>query len=355
MSDFLADLYADLLADEQDRPRSQQVEIGGSGLFGCRAEHVLRLNGVPQSDPRLSWEAFVGSAIDHRIGEARLRRNPDLLVQLRVEYAGVWFTIDEFDPATKTLRDWKSKDSAAACGEAVAMMVEDRPGHEQKRAQLHGGAAGLIAAGYEVEQIQLVFLPRAGSFDGARLFTESFSREWADKGTEWAAEVIGEARRVADAIDADLAAILDEPDNGPSFAGNVDILDFIPPLRDKPPFFCQAYCPFVTTCRGEGEVDTVDPDPQILDAAQRFVIAKLEYDEAEARKNYYRDLLRGAPAVTTDGWRVGWSRDTRSEELVPDLDAVDVEQYEFVIGRLPRKVKVTGKAPSLTPRKVRGK
>src|SRR6185312_9753408 len=155
---------------------SQQVEIGGSGLFGCRAEHVLRLNAVPQSDPRMSWEAFVGSAIDHRIGEARLLRHPELVVQEQLAYRGVKFTVDEYSPSEKLLRDWKSKNSASDCAKAVRMMEKSTAGHEQKRAQLHGGAAALIEAGHEVESIQLVFLPRAGGFDGARLFTEPFDR-----------------------------------------------------------------------------------------------------------------------------------------------------------------------------------
>jgi hypothetical protein len=332
MTDFLDELHADLLADEQNRPRSQQVEIGGSGLFGCRAEHVLRLNGVPQSDPRLSWEAFVGSAIDHRIGEARLRRHPELIVQKQLAYRDVKFTVDEHSPSEKILRDWKSKDNAAACAEAVLMMQENRPGHDQKRAQLHGGAAALIAAGHEVDTIQLVFLPRSGGFDGARLFTEPFSREWADKGVEWAAEVIDIAEAVA-----------------------YNPVEKIDGLRDKPYFFCAAYCPFLTACRGEtGEPDTVEPDPAILDAAQRFLIARIEADEATQRRDYYRDMLRGAPPVVTEGWKVAWSRDTRETEYVRDTSVIDPDQWEFITGEsLPVKAVTRGKAASLTPRKVR--
>lgn len=330
---FLDELYADLLADDAERPRSQQVEIGGSGLFGCRAEHVLRLNGVPQSDPRLSWEAFVGSAVDHRIGEARLRRHPELIVQEQLPYRGVKFTVDEFSPSESILRDWKTKNNAAACVEAVAMMVENRPGHEQKRAQLHGGAAALRQAGHDVQEIQLVFLPRAGAWDGTRLFTEPFSQEWADKGVEWA-HGVHEIVRTA-------------PSNG---------VDIIGQLRDKPPMFCHAYCPYVTICRGEGEPDTAEVDPELIDAAQRYITAKADFDAAEARKDYYRDLLRGAPPIVTDGWKVAWSRDTREAELVPDFDGFDVEAWEFITGQpFPRKSAFRGKAPSLTPRKVRDK
>lgn len=333
--DFLAELEADLLAYEQNRPRSQQVEIGGSGLFGCRAEHVLRLNGVPQSDPHLSWEAFVGSAIDERIGTSRKALHPELIVQEQFAYRGVKFTVDEAWPARRTLTDWKTKDSAAACGEAVAMMVECRPGHEQKRAQVHGGAAALIEAGYEVDLVQLVFLPRAGSMDGARLFAEPFSREWADKGVEWAADVIAEA-------------------NNCSTNSDEIVLDG---LRDKPLFFCQAYCPYVTTCRGDAsEPDTAEPDPLLLDHAQRFLVARIETEEAEQRRDYYRSLLKGAPPVVTDGWKVAWSRDTRHTEH-ETVEELDLEAVEFIVGYVPMR-QVTrevpkGKAASLNVTKVR--
>lgn len=351
---FLDELYADLLAEELDRPRSQQVEIGGSGLFGCRAEHVLRLNGVPQSDPRLSWEAFVGSAIDHRIGEARLRRRPHLLVQQRLEYRGVFFTIDEYDKNDRTLSDWKTKDSAGACSEAVAMMRESRAGHDQKRAQLHGGAAALRAAGHEVDQIRLVFLPRAGDFDGAQIFEEPFSQEWADKGVEWAADVM----QIKHRIDHEAASFL-ASDHGfgadPVSTNQDHAVDSIDGLRDKPPFFCQAYCPFVTTCRGENATaDTVDPDPILLDAAQRYVTAKLEADESAQRRDYYRGLLQGAPPIVTEGWKIAWSGGREKVDEEVDLEAVK-EAYEIVIGPLPTREVVSQTTRSLRATKVRAK
>jgi hypothetical protein len=329
---ILYEIEADLVAADSKRPRSQQIAIGGSGLFGCRAEHVLRLNGVPQSDPRLSWQAFVGSAMDERLGEARKLARPQMLIQERLEYGAVWFTIDEYDPETKTLSDYKTKDNAAACSEAVLMMEEARPGHEQKRAQLHGGAAALIASGYPVDSIQLVFLPRSGGFDGARLFTEPFSREWADKGVEWAAETI----TLADGFAHD--------SDPPS--------EVVAHLRDKPPFFCHAYCPFVSTCRGEGQADTAEPDPMQLDAAQRYIAARFDADEAAARRDYYRDLLAGSPPIVTDGWKIAWSGG--NPKTVEEVDDAAVrEGYEFIFGSLPVREVVKTSARSLRATKVR--
>lgn len=328
MSAFLDEVRADLLADDAERPRSQQIETGGSQLLGCRAEAVLRLNGVPQSDPRMSWQAFVGSAIDERLGAARLRRRPWLMVQHRTVYGGVPFSVDEYDPQTKALSDWKTKDNAAACAEALKY-VKDR-----QRAQIHGGAAGLRAEGFDVETVRLVFIPRAGSMDGARVFEEPFSQEWADRGVEWAAEIgdlaerigVDSSRRVADSLDG---------------------------LRDEMPSFCSSYCPYFTVCRGAGESDTANPDPVVLETAQRYTAAWIEAKEAEARRDYYKEQLAGQPSVVTDGWKVGWSRDTRYYEDEPDLSAVDVAAYEAIVGALPRKPVMRGKSPSLTPRKVR--
>jgi hypothetical protein len=226
MTDFLTDLRADLQRwDAEFWPRSQQTATGGSDLFGCRAERVLRLNGVPYSEPDWGWQAFVGSAIDDRIGRQRQQLHPGLLTQHRTTYRNVPFTIDEFDPVDAALSDWKSKDTAAKCATA-ARNVTDR-----QRAQIHGGAAGLRAEGWTVRKVRLVFVPRAGDLSGAAVFEEPFSQAWADRGAEWAAEV----GALAESVGPRLAA------------GDLSVLDG---LRDENPRFCHRYCAYAGLCRG---------------------------------------------------------------------------------------------------------
>jgi hypothetical protein len=123
-------------------------------------------------------------------------------------------------------------------------------------------------------------------------------------------------------------------------------------LRDKPPFFCHAYCPFVSTCRGEGQADTAEPDPMQLDAAQRYIAARFDADEAAARRDYYRDLLAGSPPIVTDGWKIAWSGG--NPKTVEEVDDAAVrEGYEFIFGSLPVREVVKTSARSLRATKVR--
>ena len=54
---------AEMAAYDAARARSLQVETGASGIYGCRAQTLLRLSGMPASDPGVSWQALVGTAI----------------------------------------------------------------------------------------------------------------------------------------------------------------------------------------------------------------------------------------------------------------------------------------------------
>lgn len=213
-------VIAELEAWDRSRPRSQQVELGASQLLGCRAAAVLRLNGVPETDSRLRWDALVGTAL-HSVCEAAA--GPGVLVEQRFQYRGVWATIDRYDPATKTLTDVKSKTDAAA----IRKVQRYGPTRTNK-AQVHLGAAALQEAGHEVERVELLFLPRVGEPSDAWVWSDIPNREIADHAAEWAAWVNKEA----------------------STRWGLSPAEQVEGLQDERETFCRRYCAHVTACRG---------------------------------------------------------------------------------------------------------
>lgn len=206
---------------DRKRPRSQQVEIGASGLYGCRAAAVLRLNRVEETDARLRWDALVGTSI-HMVAE--LAAGPGVLVEQRFTYRGVTASVDRYDPTTKTLTDIKSKDSVYK----VKQVAKHGP-RPQQVAQVMLGAAALQEAGYEVERVELLFLPRVGDPSEHYLWSAAPDRQIADDAADWAAKV--------DATALDRAHL--EP------------AEMVQGLQDEDESFCRRYCAHVTACRGE--------------------------------------------------------------------------------------------------------
>lgn len=203
---------------DRERPRSQQVELGASQLLGCRAAAILRLNRVPESDPRLRWDALVGTAI-HSVCEAAAGEG--VLSEVRFQYRGVWATIDRYE--APVLTDVKTKKDAAAI-----RTVQRFGPSRQNVAQVMLGAAALQEAGFPVERVELLYLPRVGEPSDAWVWSAEPDRAAADEAAEWAAKV--------DATALDRAHL--EP------------AEMVWGLQDEAEPFCRSYCAHVTTCRG---------------------------------------------------------------------------------------------------------
>lgn len=274
----LDDIKAEVQAYDQSRARSQQVETGASGIFGCRAQTLLRLTYVPQSDERLSWQAIVGTAVHSLIEHAA---PPEVVVEGRFTYRGVPCTIDRFDPRTRTLTDAKTKDDAAAIDKVRRFGPDD-----SQKAQVHIGAAALIEAGYQVDTVELLFLPRAGSIDGAYLWSEPFNRGAADDAAAWST---AQDERAADVLARDL-----------------DPLTQLDGLRDEPERFCRDYCEWATACRGAERTPVTVNDPFVIAAAQQHAHGKELIDQGNALVAEARPLLEGVSGVA-GGLKIGWS------------------------------------------------
>jgi hypothetical protein len=303
----LTKVAAEIEAWDASRPRSLQTAIGASGLYGCRAEHTLRLNAVPESDPHLSWAALVGTAI-HGVAEAAAPEG--VLTEQRFTYRGVTATIDRYDPPI--LVDLKTKDDAAA----IAKVQKYGPRREHI-AQVMLGAAALQEAGHVVEQVELLYIPRIGDLKDGWSWTAAPDRAIADEAAEWATTVTEDAAARAGLVPAEQ----------------------VEGLQDADWSFCAAYCPFVTTCRGTSETPA-ELDALVMATAEEYLAADAAEKHAAATKKAARKFLEPYIDLKAAGlrWQGGGSRWEETEEV--DLDRV-LADYKALIGEPP--VRRTGR------------
>ncbi len=296
MADLIADLVHDLREFEQARERSQQVETGASQVGHCRAEAVLRVRGVPESDPRLSWQAWVGNAIHERLQRVR-ENNPRYLTEKRLTYQGVPCTVDVIDMLAKTVIDYKSKDDADKFPD------ECRP---EWLMQVNLGAAAANANGIEVTHVAVIVLPRAGEFEAQLFGPYPVDPAMADEGAEWVAQT-------------------------DSIAADTEVQD-LSELRDQPPMWCRSWCPHVTTCRGEPYPEQ-PLDDVVAEVAEDYDQARTELTKAQGRLDEARELLLGIRG-TAGPWKITTSGGREKVEEVEDIDRVR-EWWEFIEGELP--------------------
>ena len=324
---------AELAAWDADRPRSQQVETGASQVFGCRAESVLRLSGIPESDPRSSWPAKVGTAIHSMFETAARHGDPtgSLLLEHRVMYHGVPATVDRYDPATKRLTDYKTKDDDADVRD-IARHGPDR----EHQAQIHLGAAGLIEEGHEVDTVELLYVPRAGlnGLDDAYLYSVPFDRQLADEAAEWVASQIDRADDMV--VEVEDGHLVGDPLEG---------------LRDKMPSWCRQFCEYHTLCRGPEALPALDD--RLVGIAAEYYDAKTRQKEAEAELKHLRPELDGIQGEG-GGLTVSWSGGNTKLTEQPDVERA-LEEYAAFIGPVPTKQVTTVTARQLRVEKTKPK
>jgi hypothetical protein len=328
MSDFLAEIRADLITyNEQHWPRSKQTRLGASDTYQCRARGLLKMLGVPPSEQKMSWPANVGNSIDEWVGRARTTVNPNRLAQVRVRYRDVPCTVDEYDPDTKTLTDWKTRDDAAKVSD-----VRRYGPDESQVGQVNLGAAGLIEQGHEVETVRLCFLPRNGDLEDGYVWEAPFSRHEADRAADWHAEQI---------------ELRDAYKDGPT-----PLPDDLALLRDKPKWWCSEYCEHLQNCRGlNTDLDPADEETQSL--AREFLVARADAADAEDRKQYFRRMLSSLTRpIEVDGQRLNWIGGNRDSKEVLDVEELKAS-FQMLIGDLPMSTITTTSTRSLRVTKAK--
>jgi hypothetical protein len=288
--DFAAELLGHIIAEQNDRPRSNQAGIGPSELGGCRE----RLRATWQGDPGLPdpfWHlaAEIGTVMGdelERIMSKRAGAMTQVAVHAVLPRTGLRVSghADVVWKDRNIVGDFKSKDGLGGVRyEGVSM---------SNAIQLAVYTLGLVQMGVLQEGATgyLLYYDRAGNdlelmaapipWDGLMRFIE-----------------IAEAR-LQDVVDAQSA--LD--------AGNLEPRH---ELRDMPPSFCfspKVMCPFREACWKGSDYDptTVITAEEIIRSTERYKAARDAAKAAEQMKREAREELRDVSGVLPDGTRVGW-------------------------------------------------
>lgn len=161
---------------DRNSTRSRQIAVGPSELgTSCERRLAMRMAGLSTvnrtSDP---WPAIVGIAMHSWLQTAVERWNTHLgrqryLTEIKVIVDQIIKgTSDLYDTDRCTVVDWKSM----GLEKAASLDKGGPPWGYYIQAQTYG--LGLVRAGYRVDQIGLMFLPRAGRLRDARYYEWPF-------------------------------------------------------------------------------------------------------------------------------------------------------------------------------------
>lgn len=286
---MVPDLIEKIHASQANSARTQQVEIGASELFGCRAKVWHQLNGTGKTNPDTkSLAAFMGTAI-HSAIEKLYEDDPTTRNEVEVASDGLKGHVDIIKGTH--LNDWKTS----------TKKNEDYFPSYQQRVQTHSYAKMANDTGIPIETVGLVSLARDGQEEDILEIVEPYDPQLAQAGLAWLEDV--KSRTVA-------------------------------PEPEKDASFCKDYCPFFGACPGR----TVDSDPDFLIddfdvtyAAREYVELTAQIKELEAKKEGAKEILQGFRGITSDGYRIQWTQ-------VAGRKTIDEQAVLAYMGEIPRKV-----------------
>lgn len=270
-----------LLEADNGRARSKQTAIGVSQLGGCRRQVWHQLQGHEGKNPTLRLASIMGTAIHASIEQAL--QDKGYLLEHRVEAKDGLppATIDCFDPATGTVTDFKT----------ITKKNADYFISKQKRYQVHTYGYLMVQAGYEVNTVQLLGIPRDGNELDVIDWSEPYDEAVALEALAWLVDV--ESRT-------------DAPN----------------PERDATTF-CKSYCQFYgDLCAGVGKDFSGEAivDDVATKAASDYLTISSQIKDLENQKDAAKAALEGVSGVTFDGVKVAWSEVAGRQ--TPDLDAI---------------------------------
>jgi len=202
-------LSKSLLAFDNSRDRSLQVEIGPSQVGGCRRQVWHQLKNTPETNPNTeSLAAILGTFIHSGVAEAIKREDPfgdNFLIEQEFVTGDLKGHCDLYIKDMKTVVDWKT---------TKLKSLRYFPSAQQRmQVQLYGYL--LTANGYEVENVALVAIPRDGEMAQIKTHVEPYNPEMAQEGLRWLEEV----KQLAISSES-------------------------PPAPEKDPVFCVNYCSY---------------------------------------------------------------------------------------------------------------
>lgn len=288
--------------------RSQQKTIGISELGTCRELTRRKVLELPQTNPRVVYSAFIGSAIGDWLEQAVVKKWPDAKRQLtcsvtlpsgKFELSGhpdiAWFAGGPYGRAS--VLDGKSADGLR--------LVEREGASDQQRYQRALYGLGLHQAGVygdtPVEELTLAncWIDRSGREDRVHVESEPFTWDLAHDAEEFVNDVVYAIEN------GELAS------------------------RDKPRNWCAKCCPFFDDCRGS-DTDATDliDHPGSVSAIEMYVEAKALEKKAAAMKAEAAAKLEGLNGRTpthTLRW-VHINKQDRPAHTVQAHDRIDIRQ-----------------------------
>lgn len=157
-------------------PRSQQTMIGASEIgTPCSRRLAYKLLGVePVNTDMDSWPAIVGTSVHYYL-ERAFKKNPDYLTEVKVVLEP-WTkgTADLVHLPSKTVIDHK------VVGATALKKYKSEGMSAQYRVQLNAYALGLRLAGYEIDNIAIMFWSRSGMMRDAFSITEPYDEALVD-------------------------------------------------------------------------------------------------------------------------------------------------------------------------------
>jgi hypothetical protein len=267
-----------LLAWDQQRARSLQLEIGWSEVGGCRRRAGYRLAGQVPDNPSSSITAVMGTAVDEATN--MIAQQMGLAAQQEVRYLGILGHYDRVED--DTVIDVKTV--------GTDRWLEHYELHlppEQHRMQVHGYASGLILAGARIRWCRIDYLARDTGREWS--WTEPYNPIMVKKTVEW------------------LKLVRDTP------------VDMLPRDYDPGSTWCRN-CPFLNTCWGGG-IANRDPrsvifveDPDLAKYAGELKALRQTVRELKDRDKTLVGILDAVrPDEPTDG----------SPRPVVDIDGED--------------------------------
>lgn len=166
-----------------NHPRSKQVRIGPSEIgMDCTRRLIRKLNGQPEPERGIAWKPTVGTACHSQMEEwfGHQPETASYLVEKRVTVGAIGETpitgsTDLFSITDKTVIDWKF------VGPSMLKKYKASGPSNQYRVQAHLYGTGWVNAGYAVEQVMIVFLPRDGEITDSYFWWEPYDRAVAEE------------------------------------------------------------------------------------------------------------------------------------------------------------------------------
>ena len=282
---------------ENNRPRSNQVQIGPSELGGCRRKVWYRLNNQPETnDAELKLASIMGTAI-HSAIESALAGNNSILLESTVEYNGMKAHVDAFLPDTGDVIDWKT---------VKAKNLSYFPSQQQRwQVQVYGYLIDKSGVG-KPRTVNLVAIPRDGDERDIKVHSEPYDEKIALEALDWLAAIKESAEAPA-------------------------------PERDES--YCKFYCKYYDSTgemgcvglkkeRTKTELPIID-NPDADTTAMEYLQLDNQIKELTERKEALRDGLSGLLGVTKSGFEIKWT--------AVQNNTVDKEAVEKALGFVPTK------------------